>query len=485
MSRVRSVALLLSTLMVLACQPVDGPTTAAPAGEEVEARIARIEAAIAPSFLIAGEPVVTPPLLDRMAQLRVPAVSVAFIQGGEIAWARAWGLADVEAGTPATTETLFQAASISKPVAATGALDLVEEGLLQLDGPVNEVLVSWKLPDNELTAASPVTLRGLATHTAGTTVHGFGGYPAGEPVPTTVGVLQGEGNSDPIVVDIEPGTRWRYSGGGYTIMQAMVEDVTGRPFDEVMQERVLEPLSMEHSTYRQPLPTDLEAQAAIGYRSDGQRLPGRWNTYPEQAAAGLWTTPSDLARWAIALQRGRAGEEHPVLEPETIAAMLTEGPLGHGLGPAIMGDGVWFGHGGSNEGYRCTIRAEIDGDEGVVIMTNSDAGGQLVTELLFTIAREYAWAGLGPRTLTPIERAAEQLSEYVGTYAGDDPWKVMVELVDGRLMGRQSWTEGQVELVPDGEDHFFVRYDATPVQFVREGGAIVAVEVQGFRFARE
>jgi CubicO group peptidase (beta-lactamase class C family) len=278
---------------------------------------------------------------------------------------------------------------------------------------------------------------------------------------------------------------FRYSGGGYTIMQLMVEDVTGRPFAEVMADRVLGPVGMASSTYEQPLPEELAGRAAVGYRSNGEPVEGRWHRYPEQAAAGLWTTPTDLARWAIAVQKGYGERSHPVLDPETIDAMLTEGPLGHGLGPGIMDDGEWFGHGGANEGYRCSFRARIGGDEGVAIMTNSDAGSQLATELLFTIAREYDWADVGPRTLTPVPMTEEQLSEYVGGYAADDPYRVTVELVEGRLYVTPTWAQQTDEILPDGEDHFFVRDDATSMQFIREDGRLVALEVQGFRFARE
>lgn len=473
--------LVLFALMLAACQPaVEAPSPE----DEQEALIGRIESGLLPAFTIAGEPVVTPALADRMAQLHVPGVSVAVIRGGEIEWARGWGMADVATGRPVTPETRFQAASISKPVAAMAALALVEEGKLTLDGPVNEYLSSWQVPDNEFTAAAAVTLRGLVTHTAGLTVHGFGGYAAGEAVPSTVGVLAGDGNSDPVLVDVQPGTLWRYSGGGYTVMQLMIEDVTGQPFAQVMQERVLGPLGMEHSTYVQPLPAELAEQAAVGYRGDGEMVEGRWHTYPEQAAAGLWTTPSDLARWAMSIQKGRAQREHPVLSAEMIDAMLTEGPLGHGLGPAIMAEGTAFGHGGANEGYRCTLRALIDGPEGIAIMTNSDSGGQLAQELLLTVAREYDW-DIEPRILTPIVMTPEQLGEYVGGFAAGDEYRVSIELIDGRLKATPSWQLEAEELVPDGADHFFLRSNGVGVQFVREEGSVVIMQTQGTDFRRQ
>jgi CubicO group peptidase (beta-lactamase class C family) len=475
----------LVSLALAACQTSPAPEAPVPPTEaELDARIERIESAVSPAFIIEGEPESRPTLIDRMAELNVPGVSIALISGGEIEWARGWGVANVETGVPVTPATRFQAASISKPVAAMAALALVEEGLLDLDGPVNDKLTSWQIPDNEFTATAPVTLRGLLTHTAGTTVHGFGGYAAGEPVPDTAQVLAGEGNSGAVVVDVEPGTLWRYSGGGYTVMQMLVSDVTGQPFEQVLADRVLDPLGMEHSTYEQPLPEGLAGQAAQAYRDDGSMVEGGWHAYPEQAAAGLWTTPSDLARWAISIQRGRAAREHSVLSAEMIDQMLTAGPLGHGLGPAIMMDGTVFGHGGANEGYRCTVRAFIDGDEGVAIMTNSDSGGQLTTELMYTIAAEYGWE-IEPEVLTVIELTAEELAEFAGTYSADAGWDATLTVAGRGLVATLSWSSEPAELLPDGADHFFARSDATPIQFAREGGEIVSVDYGGFEFRRQ
>jgi CubicO group peptidase (beta-lactamase class C family) len=266
--------------------------------QEVDAHIAAIENSLQPSLVIRGEPVETSTLAERMEALGVPGVSIAVINGGDIEWARGYGLADVESGRPVTATTLFQAASISKPVAATAALKFVQDGLIDLDEDVNGKLVTWKVPENEFTEAQPVTVRNLVTHTAGMTVHGFPGYARDEEVPSTIGVLDGEGNTDPIRVDMEPRTEWRYSGGGYTVMQHLLTDVAGKPFPEIMRETVLEPFGMSESTYEQPLPEARWEQAATAYESDGEEVEGKWHIYPEMAAAGLWTTPTDLARFA-------------------------------------------------------------------------------------------------------------------------------------------------------------------------------------------
>ncbi len=235
------------------------------------------------------------------------------------------------------------------------ALHLVDEGKLSLDEDVNLKLRSWKVPENEFTAKEKVTLRRLLNHSAGLTVHGFAGYAADEPVPSLLDLLDGKkpANSAPIRVDILPGTQHRYSGGGYEVMQQLVMDVTGKSFPELAQEFVLGPLGMTRSTYRQPLPSDLEANAAAGHRGDGAMLKGRWHTYPEMAAAGLWTTPSGLARVVLEIQKGGGR----VLKPATQREMLTQvlGDYGLGFCLAETEGHKSFAHGGSNEGFQCML----------------------------------------------------------------------------------------------------------------------------------
>ena len=332
-------------------------------------------------------------LADRMVALHVPGVSIAVIHEGKIEWARGFGVTRL-GGPPVTPDTLFQAASISKPVAAMAVLRLVQSGKLDLDTDVNQYLKTWKIPDNSFTGKTKVTLRELLTHTAGLTVHGFAGYASDAALPTLIQVLNGEkpANSEPIVVDTEPGTIWRYSGGGYVVAQQLLQDVTGQPFPKLMQDTVLEPIGMTRSTYEQPLPANRLAEVAIPYRQDGKPVPGGQHVYPEMAPAGLWTTPSDLARYAIEVQKSLHGESNRVLSAAMVRQMLTPRLNHQGLGPGVGGDAQhpYFTHGGANEGYRCNLVAYNDGD-GVVIMTNGDNGGQLASEMLHSVAREYGW----------------------------------------------------------------------------------------------
>jgi CubicO group peptidase (beta-lactamase class C family) len=290
---------------------------------------------------------------------------------------------------------LFQAGSVSKPVAALGALHLVEDGRLSLDDDVNQWLKQWKVPENEFTKDAKVTLRRILSHSAGLTVHGFPGYAIGRPIPTLVQILDGAepANTAAIRVDVIPGSTTRYSGGGYTVMQQMMIDTTGKPFPELMQEAVLTPLQMAASTYEQPLPEDKAAATATGYYPNAKEVEGRWHIYPEMAAAGLWTTASDLARFAIGIQQALAGKSNPVISPSMTRQMLTAQKGNSGLGFGLGGSGktLSFAHGGRDEGFDTFLIAYAESGQGVAIMINANDNSGAVKRMVGAVSREYHW----------------------------------------------------------------------------------------------
>ena len=296
-------------------------------------RIRGVERGLLPPVLIEGEPDPTMRLAERMHYYQIPGVSLAVINNGENEWARAYGVREKGSHLAVTTTTLFQAGSISKPVAAMAALVLVQQGKLGIDENVNNKLASWKVPENEFTKGQKVSLRGILSHTAGLTVRGFPGYGVNEEIPTLLQILDGikPANTEPIRVDMLPNRQWRYSGGGYTAMQQLLIDVAGKPFPDILEEVVLRPIGMEHSTYQQPLPQGLAVSATSAHRN-GRKLEGKWHTYPEMAAAGLWTTPSDLALFAIELQNAIAGKSDKVLSTSMANLMVTPVMQNHGLG---------------------------------------------------------------------------------------------------------------------------------------------------------
>jgi CubicO group peptidase (beta-lactamase class C family) len=329
-----------------------------------------------------------------MAALHVPGVSIAVIHHGVIEWAQGLGVTRL-AGSPVTADTMFQAGSISKPVAAMAALRLVQQGNLSLDADVNTVLSSWKLAADPIAGGKSVTLRQLLTHTGGITVYGFGGYAFGASVPNLIQVLNGDSpaNSPAIRSEAAPGSRWKYSGGGYTIMQQILIDVTGKPFPKLLQDSVLTPIGMNDSTYEQPLPADRKSFAATPYDANGTPILGGAHTYPEMAAAGLWTTPTDLARYAIEVERSLAGKSNLVLSTEMTRQMLIAGEGSWGLGPEIGGTATdpLFRHGGVDAGFECLMVAYENRGEGAVVMTNAQGGGVLAMEIMRSIAAEYEW----------------------------------------------------------------------------------------------
>lgn len=387
----------LATVLLLAA-----PAAARPSRTD-QAAIAAYEARI-------GAEAAAKPLVARMAELNIPGVSIAFIENGRVKWTRTYGLAEAGATRAVTPTTLFQAASMSKALAAAAALRMVEQGRLDLDEDVNSRLTAWRVPESPYTAEKKVTLRRLFSHTAGLTVSGFPGYAAGKPVPTTVQILDGEPPSNtPAVRSFEaPGGQYAYSGGGYTVAQLLMVEVGGKPYPELLQDLVLRPSGMRESTFHQPLPDRLLARAANAHGVRGLVLAGGPHTYPEYAAASLWTTPSDYGRFLIALQNSHARRPGALLRPSSADAMMTPVDANYGLGLAL---GRWGGHpfiqhGGGNAGFQCNAFAFLDGNrQGVVIMTNSDTGGMVAQEIMRALVAAYDWGERDPATVGSPRRA--------------------------------------------------------------------------------
>ncbi|MEX2015550.1 MAG: serine hydrolase domain-containing protein, partial [Candidatus Hydrogenedentales bacterium] len=337
-------------------------------------------------------------LKEMMQRYGVPGVSVAIIRDFEVAEAQGFGVSGADSGEAVTSHTRFQVASISKPIAALAVLRAAQEGKLDLEADINTLLTSWKLPENEFTSKIKVTPAMLLSHTGGTTVHGFPGYTTFETIPTVVQVLNGDGNTIPVVVDQAPGSVWRYSGGGTTIMQLALQDVMGTPFPEIALKTVFEPIGMADSCYCQPPPPEVAALASRGHNRDGESIEGGWHVYPELSAAGLWTTPTDLCKAAIDVQCALRGDVGRVLKPETARQMLADREVGeYGLGFGLSRHGadktIYFQHGGSNEGFRCELIAHMSGGYGAAIMTNGDVGTRIVNELISRIAAHDNWEG--------------------------------------------------------------------------------------------
>jgi CubicO group peptidase (beta-lactamase class C family) len=452
----------------------------APRADDVEARIRRVESGLLPAVALSAAPPQTFSILERMRLYNVPGLSVAVIDGGRVDWARGYGVLERGGEAAVDADTLFQAASISKPVVATLALRSVEMGVVELDRPLNDQLKTWKIPENELTRKTPPTLRHLLAHRAGLTVHGFRGYTEGEEVPSVYQILDGvkPANSAAVRVDIPPDTAFRYSGGGYVLLQLLLTERHGQPLRELVRTHVLEPAGMTRSALAYPLDTELRLNAASGHRASGEVVKGKYRVHPEIGAGGLWTTPTDLCRWAMAIQRSYRGEPGSLLRQETAREMLT--PVdGRGLGPVVRvePEGVVFSHDGSNAGYFCRLVAYADRGQGVAVMLNGD-DATIVGELVRAVAREYGWPHFQVRVKTPVDLAPDRLARFAGRYRLG-PMEVEIKLDEGRLVavlpdGRVQRLHAQSETeVFNVEDDIVLRFEFGEGGLVRGASASV------------
>ena len=442
-----------------------GPS-AVTAASDTEARIERIQHHLLPPVLIEGEPRRTSEIADRMEKLHVPGVSIAVIHNGKLDWARGFGVARI--GGPAVTPaTLFQACSISKAVSATAILHLVQQGRLGLDADVNTYLRSWKLPANALSAKTKVTLRQLLNHSAGVTVSGFPGYLAGSPLPTLVQMLDGvpPAISPPIRVDMLPGIGYRYSGGGYLVAQQVVEDVTNKPFADVVSDTVLSPLAMKASAYEQPLRASRAREAAEPYDQNGNPITGGARILPEIAPAGLWTTPTDLARWAMEIQRALSGRSTKLLSQPMARQMLTPGFFSWGLGPSVGGSPKhpYFTHSGVGTGFRTYLLAYDRGD-GIVVMTSGTNGLVVRDDIVRTVAEEYGWPDFRPPVRRISRAGSHDGSAVVGAYQLYRYTLVKVTQGGERLFYQKTGQNRQ-EILPEGHDRYFFRDIDAQVMF--------------------
>lgn len=457
--------------LAVACSTSFLSAQSAPSSKtEIEQHIQHVTSGLIGEVVIKGDEHATHTLADRMKELNVPGVSIAVLHNGKIEWARGFGVRSL-GGNPVDAETLFQAGSISKPLAAMACLRLVQDGKLSLDADVNTFLTSWKFPADPIAAGKPVTLRELLTHTGGTTVHGFPGYASTEPVPTLVQVLNGEkpANTPAIRSEAAPMARWNYSGGGYTIMQQAVIDISHESFPKLLHDSVLAPIGMKHSTYEQPLPESMRKNAATPYREDGKPVEGGAHTYPEMAAAGLWTTPTDLAIYAIEVEQSLAGKANHVLSADMTRQMLTPGMGRWGLGLQIGGSDAnpYFSHGGANEGFRNNFAAYEKNGEGVFVMTNGDNGGQIADEVMHSVAAEYQWPDFKPTVRTAIHVEPKILADYAGTYELDKGVDLTITVENGQLMG-QATGQGKTPIYAETETKFFLLAAPTSLDFVKD-----------------
>jgi CubicO group peptidase (beta-lactamase class C family) len=453
--------------------------------KHINNRIQRIINNLLPTTGLEGKFGPPQTLRNRLAFYHTPGVSIAVVNDFEIEWGKGFGLRDARYRSKVTTETLFQAGSISKPIFALAVMCLSQDGRLNLDDDIHRYLSSWHLPANEGWQPK-ITWRQLLSHTAGLTVHGFPGYQASERLPAVVQILNGEypANTPKVEVNILPGTQFRYSGGGITVAQQALVDFLKKPFPQIMRELVLDPLGLTNSTYEQPLPRSRAKGAATAHPWKGIPLKGKFHIYPEMAAAGLWTTATDLAKVGVELlQVLHARKAHTLLTQETIETMLRPQldyqKVGEGefVGLGFFGNGKEeefnFGHGGWDEGFVALMRFYKDIGKGAVVMINSNEGFPLLDEIMQALAQEYEWPDALPKEKTPISLA--NIQKYAGLYATKAGMQFRVIVLDGSLI-LQHGQQSPLPISPSSEVEFYTKALNTTIRFERDDkGDIVAL----------
>lgn len=447
-------------------------------------RIRAVENGLRPAISIEGEAPVRWSLQERMAHWKVPGVSIAVVRDGKLAWAKGYGVKQVGSNDPVDTQTLFSVGSVSKVGAASITLRMVDAGALDLDRDVNEYLTRWKVPANAFTAIQPVTLRGILSHSAGLTLSGFPDFQPNEALPTVIDTLEGRppAKTEPVRVFYTPGTRQSYSGGGTTVEQLAIESVSGLDFVAAAQKYLFTPLGMQRSTYQNPIPAE-RGNIAKAHDEQGRptALPRGWETMPEMAASGLWTTPSEYARLLIALIDSYRGGKDTFLSTRLAGQMLTEvGRSRFGLGPQLDGQGVQrrFYHGGANDSYRAWFEAYPHSGNATVIVTNSSNGTQLMPEIVRAIAAAEGWDRTGTVRAPRVTLTAEAMDEFAGVYAVSESNGVLATRWGESQTGYRVWRDGAtLHLGEAGADTGGSLIPVDSTRFVMEsGGAPLSVE---------
>lgn len=443
--------------------------------------ISRIEKGLTEAIGVEGIPIERKNLIEEMNALKIPAVSIAVINNGEIEWAKAYGKISSATSKQVDLQTCFQAGSVSKPIAAMGILTLVNDKILDLDENVNDRLISWKIPENEFSAIQQVTLRHLLSHTSGLTVIGFDGYTQNEPLPNITQTLDGikPSNNPPVRIEFVPGSKMSYSGGAYNVAQQLVEDVTKTPFSQFMKNALLTPLNMNNSTFEH---LKSGSNIAFAHPANGIPMDGGWKNYPESAAAGLWTTPTDVAKWLIEIQTGLTSGSK-ILNRDLMIEMVTPQVAVLGLGPMINGEekNLELSFKGRTDGFTCGFVSYPYLGQGAIVMTNAANQLAFVDAVLRSISDEYQWPSYKINMKKAITLPHETLDKYVGRYSWDEKPNDIYDLFISREKDQLYWKIGSASspslLYPEDENKFFSTSTGYDIVFNEKDNAIIGLTI--------
>jgi len=417
-------------------------------------------------------------LLERMKYFKVHGLSIAVIKDYKVDFAKGYGFADTEKKIRVSDKTLFQAASISKSLNSLAILKLFKDRNLDLYADINTYLKSWKFPYDSISKGKKINMANLLSHTAGLNVHGFGGYEAGKPLPSVIQILNGQSpaNSDAVHSLFVPGTRQEYSGGGTTISQLILTDITGQRYENYLMEQVLKPLGMLSSTFAQPPLGIRQELLSAGYDGDGKEVKGKYHIYPEQAAAGLWTNPRDLAKYIIETQLAYQGKSAKVLDEQHTKLRLSPymNKNGAALGVFVEDyDGIkYFGHGAGNAGFTGGYYGSFEGGNGLVVMVNSD-NGEIVQELINSISTVYNFKGLSKtKKVTLADVPDADLDRYLGNYQLT-PELVLAVSREGKKVFVQATGQPKIEAFAESGNKFFFKTIQASMEFVKDQNGLI------------
>ncbi len=427
------------SLAVLLCHWLTAVTAQQHYSKAVNEQIARVETNLSGGLVIDGK---LYNLSERMKQYNVAGLSVAVIDNYQIVWAKGYGYADKKEGRKVTTNTLFEPGSISKSLNAVGILQLAQQGKLDLYQDINQYLVNWKFPYDTVSHGKKITTAQLLSHTAGLSVHGFPGYQRDSVIPAVTDILDGRppSNTEAIRSVTEPGKETRYSGGGILITQQMLADLTKQPYEQYMYEHVLHPLEMNNSSFNQPPAASQRKNLATGYKSNGNEVPGNYFVYPEKAAAGLWTTPTDICKYIVEMQQAYQGKSSKLLNQEMVKLHVTpyKNDVAMGTFQQVRDGEKYFDHTASNEGFTGLFIGGLTNGKGAAIFVNSD-DATIAFELVNSIALAYNWAGFKkPEQITTVPVNDTITSKYIGEYILDGFFSEIKKGKDGLYL----WTDG-------------------------------------------
>ncbi|MEO0570685.1 MAG: serine hydrolase domain-containing protein [Bacteroidota bacterium] len=456
--------------------------------QEVEKRIQHVENGLTFQTIVPnGREIPVGNLAQKLKEYRVPGASVAVVHDGKIQWSKAYGKMTSNGPSPITTETLFQAASIGKVITALAALKVVEEGKIDLDENINNKLMGWKVKENENTKTEKVTLRRLLSHSAGLTDdYGFLGYSPKDNIPSAVQILKNEypaKTKKSLAIKTVPGQVERYSGAGYVIIQVLIEDISGNPFSQYVQEHILDPFGMVHTTYDNNPDTNLGSAIASGHLANGKSLKNKkYNIYPEKAAAGPWTTAEDLARLLIGIQKMIHGENTTFINRDLIDEFLSPQINHKGLGVNLKGleKPVAFWHAGQNLGYTGLLYGLMEQGNVAVILLNSDGGEILAQEFITSVAHEYNWPVMKSYTSQGYSR--ELKAKLIGKYKGpDSPTILVIEENNGVMTLRPSSSKKGHPLLKIDENQYTFQdaQDYYKLSFTFEDAHCIMTYVEG------